>query len=71
MAGRWWQRQAMALALLVALTAVRLQADALDWRDVSPREAAAVYLLAYVAAFWAGLAVRWPERRLTARESTE
>ena len=69
MLGRWWQRQAMTAALLVTLTVLRLQVGDDDWRSVTWREAAAIYLLAYVGAFWLGIAVRWPGRRRWLLES--
>ena len=59
MPAKWWHRQATVVALLAALLVVRAQTGALDLKDVSTREAAALYLLLYVGAFWVGLTVRW------------
>jgi hypothetical protein len=63
MLARWWERQAMVGALFLAVLAIRLQTSALQLRDLSVREAGALYLLLYVGAFWVGLVVRWLDGR--------
>ena len=71
MLARWWERQAMVGALLASFVAIQLQSGALQPRDLTVREAGALYLLSYVSAFWVALMVRWLEARRRALGTAE